>query len=593
MPPAMPITEMPNAEAPAKPIPSKIQFPRPSANDEIPKLGLSKSDSPNNSKLQRLKNSKSTPKGNGRVWVRALLGSALLVVGGGALLLSQKPEWKQALFERFGDGADIAALIAPKTHLANSELTESYSRMAGTLISITRPAAVVTIDVEALRAHDHSDSLPRLKAWHSQYLKIDLADIDRFVAVGASSDEFSMALETKDPLPANTLTERLGEPDAKGSYHFGTLYGAFALRAVEPRLLIVGRAKAIESLSVAASETAITPELKKYLTQAKGRLQSYLDGAMVERGNLPFFLADAGPSLTSKYVSLNFEKQTTFEVEAMYSKEGAASAYAGTYTSALQSGLTQLAVDQKELIDRTMSYVKTTATQSAAKIHWKIASSQKSLVGPLIEMIADPLGAEVAPASVDVLRQEAQRVAALYHTARSARAPLDDVKDVMGALSALIKGVQGADVEWKDRVFQTRVYSMREREVMRKFLDFSEGTLTFRQNVYEGGEFQASMDAVSHAESLSSIYAAAQAAEADLSEVIDVPTAVSLLAESPGVEGQGTLEGERFHYRISESERFEVIKHLKFDNGQLIFAPGPETDALMQNPQVFGSETTP
>ena len=46
----------------------------------------------------------------------------------------------------------------------------------------------------------------------------------------------------------------------------------------------------------------------------------------------------------------------------------------------------------------------------------------------LIEMVADPLGAEVAPPPAAALKQEAERLSALYHTALQAMASIEQLR---------------------------------------------------------------------------------------------------------------------------------------------------------------------
>lgn len=564
-------------------------FPAPSSQDEVP---------PNLGTLKPLPDDKAPPKARaagkraarGKQAVskrtpqrkkaserkrRPMLGAAVALLGvlfaGAVLYVSRNEDMKAALLERFGSQAADPVMPTGRGQSVNGD----SARMASRLASITRPAAVVAVDVKRLAEEDQLGAVPRLRAWLQQYLHMELDQVRQLVAVGATATDFSMAIRFEPSNQTGELTKRLT---------FKTLRGEFVAQVIEEDLVVIAKASALPE-GKELDETPLPDTLANRLKGTDGRVVSFLNTSLLERGNLPFFLSDPGSDLVYKYASLSFGKDATLEVMAEYEEAASAEAYASSYPSAMQAGLGQLSELSQGDLQAAVEGIVTTVDGTTSEVRWTLPPAQKDLIAGVVQMMVDPVGAEIGSASVDVLKKEAQHLAALYHTAKEAGADLASVKNVPEAIAVMIEGVQGNKPEWKDRVFQARAYSMQERRVLEKFLAWKDNELEFVENASQMDAFELSLQAYHHAMRLATLYAEAATAGADLSGIKDVAAAVNGLVIAPGL----VASGAPFHLPLSPLEKEAALAHLSFRDGTLAFTPTEEVQALREDPRAVAS----
>ena len=174
------------AEAPLKDL-----FPKPSQGDR-PALGEVKrrekpqlSDAGNATskqassqvKLGNLGKPNKTPRRWLPVTVAAIAFTGLITVG----ILVFKPG---GLEKNSSAAIPSSEADAPAT---NTNPDGTYSRLAGLLASMTRPAAVITVDVSALRQREWTIAVPRIANWFQKYLKLPINDVEKIIAVGAAA----------------------------------------------------------------------------------------------------------------------------------------------------------------------------------------------------------------------------------------------------------------------------------------------------------------------------------------------------------------------------------------------------------------------
>ncbi len=352
-------------------------------------------------------------------------------------------------------------------------------KTAKTLGGLTRPVAVVSLDLRALRekGQDLQEALPRLKAWCFRYLKMDLNDIKHVVAMGMSADEFALGIVLQEAVD----DARIQEAEAAGDLEFETLQGTLVARLVDPELIIVTQPGRLPADREPVETPPLPKEVRGHLLHADGKLISYYDGLRADRGSLPFFLSDPGSDLKTKVAVLDFDEMR-LALHVSYSEAGLARPYAKRFGSSISRALLELTPeDQQSLIDSAVASISASADEENARIQWQFGEAKTILFRGLVEMIGDPLGAEVAPAPEESLRREAEHAAALFHTAREAGADVGEIENVDGALLALSRGLEGSLPEWNERVFRSRPYAKKERLVMERFLTFADGELTYHQ----------------------------------------------------------------------------------------------------------------
>lgn len=573
------------AEAPLKDL-----FPKPSQGDS-PSLGElrrrekpQRSDATNDPTGQKRREVRlgglGKPSKQRRSWVPLALATVTVTILATAALLVLDPSGSEE-----NPNASIPNAEPGGPNPATSKtLADTHSRLAGLLASMTRPAAVITVDVAALKEREWTNAIPRITNWFQKYLKLPINDVEQIVAVGAAADDFSIAITTSTPLTSPTLTERLGVPHSKNVYHLAALSGPLAVRLLDDATLIVSHR---DKASSPPDNSPLPAPLKQQLQSAAGNVLLSIDHELIDKGNIPFFLPQAGDMLKSKTATISVANSVQLKVATEHTTNEAAAKYAKGYSQALAGSLQRFKEIDKANVSAAAKSIKTKATDQTAQVFWGFVTGQDKLAQCLIEMIADPLGTEVANASVQVLRQEAQRVAALFYTAKNARAPLDGATSTESAIMLLMKGVESSQDDWVGRPFRTRAYSSWEREVLAKFLEFDGSDLEFQPNGIQpedlGKVIQSQHAATEEstpdptetksrldAASIAAAYDAAKTAGAPLEKISELDTALDQLTK--GIE----TKGSRFAVQLSAEERERAKVFLRFQGDKIILVEAAE-----------------
>ena len=240
----------------------------------------------------------SKPTKKPRRWVpKILVAAAITIIATAGMLVVDRSESEDS-------PSTSVTIIAtyPLNHGATKEHDNTHSRLAGLLASLTRPAAVITIDVAALKDRDWTNALPRITNWFENYLKLPIAEVDQIVAVGAAADDFSIAITTSAPLTSATLTERLGPPQAENVYYLDALSGPLAVRLLDDATLIVSH----RDNASKPPESAPLPEaLERQLQTAAGNVLLTIDHELTDKANTPFFLSPPNDTLNSKTATIS------------------------------------------------------------------------------------------------------------------------------------------------------------------------------------------------------------------------------------------------------------------------------------------------
>ena len=327
--------------------------------------------------------------------------------------------------------------------------------------------------------------------------------------------------------------------------------------------------------------------LKQRLQSAAGDVLLKIDHELIDRGNLPFFLLPPRDTLKSKTATLSVADSVQLKVITTHTSNEAATDYAKGYKQALAGSLQRFKDIDKASASAAAAGIRTKTTEETTQVQWDLISGQGKLAQGLIEMIVDPLGTEVANASVQVLRQEAQRVAALFYTGKKAGAPLDKATSTESAIALFMEGVKSSQDNWAGRPFRTRSYSSWEREVLAKFLEFDGSDLTFQpkgiqpadlgkvidsqhaateQSTPDPTETKSRFDAAT----VAAAYDAARTAGAKLDSVSKLDTALAQLGK--GIE----IDGSSFAVKLSDEERKRAKVFLRFQDDTIVLAEASE-----------------